>query len=100
MTRSRLEQETIILFNEEENSATIQVYNGRLRRRLEQLHSERPGEVSRDYNGDYIIPKGWIKINPGQILSAEARDKLSKSMKQMRQAQLESQRAERETHTD
>lgn len=75
MKLSRLEQETIIIFNEEEPTATIQTYNGRLKRRLEQIKQNRPNEVSHDYNGDYIIPKGWIKINPKVVLSDEERAK-------------------------
>ena len=94
MNLSRIEQETIIIFNEAEPTAAIQTYNGRLQRRLEQLHAERPETVSRDYNGDYIIPKGWIRINPGRLLSEEQRDKQSKRMKQMRQTQLKSMSAE------
>ena len=81
MNLSRLEQETIIIFNEAEPTAAIQTYNGRLQRRLEQLHAERPDTVSRDYNGDYIIPKGWIKINPKRILSDEERQRLAERLR-------------------
>ena len=65
MALSKLEQETIINFNEAETAATVSARNGRIRRRLEQLERDRPGEVNRDYNGDFLIPKGWIRINPG-----------------------------------
>ena len=87
MNLSRIEQETIFVFNEAESTATVQVYNAKLRRRLEQLERDRPDDVKHDYNGDFIIPKGWIRINPGIILSDEERARKSESMKRIRQAQ-------------
>lgn len=69
MSLTNLEKETIILFNEAEPTASIQIHNPRLRRRLEQIHAARPSEVAIDYNGDYLIPKSWIKINPKRILT-------------------------------
>jgi len=56
MNLSRIEQETIFVFNEAESTATVQVYNAKLRRRLEQLERDRPDDVKHDYNGDFIIP--------------------------------------------
>jgi len=64
MLLSKLEQETIVNFNEAEATASVYTNNGRIRRRLEQLERDRPAEVSRDYKGDFVIPKGWIRINP------------------------------------
>ena len=61
MALSRIEQETIISFNEAEPTASVYAHNGRLRRRLEQLERDRPDEVSRDHAGDFVIPKGWIR---------------------------------------
>jgi len=87
MNLSRIEQETILVFNEAESTATVQVYNAKLHRRLEQLELERPDDVKHDYNGDFIIPKSWIRINPGIILSDEERAKKRENMKRIRQAQ-------------
>ena len=87
MSISRLEQETIINFNEAEALAGVAVYNGRLRRRLEQLILDRPDEVSRDHNGDYLIPKSWIKINPSLKLSEEQLAKKREAMKRVRRTQ-------------
>jgi len=87
MSLSRIEQETIIIFNEAESTACIQVHNGRIRRRLEQIHAERPEDVSIDHDGDYIIPKSWIKINPSIALTEEQRTRRSEHMKRVRQAQ-------------
>lgn len=45
MSISRVEQETVILFNEMEPTASIYTYNGRLKRRLEQISLQFPSEV-------------------------------------------------------
>jgi len=71
----RIEQETIVIFNEEEPTASVQIYNSRLKKKLEKAHAERPSEVFRDAGGDYIIPKSWIKINPTRILSEKERQR-------------------------
>ena len=81
MSLSRIEQETIIIFNEAESTACIQVHNGRIRRRLEQIHAERPEDVSIDHDGDYIIPKSWIKINPKRIVTEEERQRMAQNFK-------------------
>lgn len=81
MKLTNLEKETIILFNEAETTASIQVHSSRLRRRLDQLHAERPEEVSLDHNGDFVIPKGWIKVNPKRIISEKERQRLAKQLK-------------------
>lgn len=44
MSISRLEQETIINFNEAEPTASIYTHNGALKRRLEKLAKERPAD--------------------------------------------------------
>lgn len=87
MSLSRPEQETIINFNEAEAAASVYTHNGRIRRIPEQLGRDRPDEVSRDHNGDFIIPKGWIKINPTRILSEEQLEKKREAMKHARHAQ-------------
>jgi hypothetical protein len=65
---SAYERETIILFNEAEDTAQIDVYNVAMKNQLESLRRERPDEVSftrgDKYSSRYIIPKKWIKINP------------------------------------
>lgn len=69
--RSRLEQETIINFNEEEKVASVYTFNGPLQRRLAKLAEEHPNECKRELDTwqpagsvDYTIPKKWIRINP------------------------------------
>lgn len=77
MNLTSIEKETIIVFNEAESEAAVQTYNGKLTRRLEQLERDRPDEVSRDHQGDYVIPKTWIKINPTRIMTDEQREQLA-----------------------
>lgn len=70
-SRSRLEQETIINFNEEEKIATVFTFNKSLQRRLAKLAEQYPEVCKRDFDTwhpaesvDYTVPKKWIKINP------------------------------------
>lgn len=86
MNLSNFERETIIIFNEAEPNAVIQVHNNRIRRRLEQIEAERPDEVSHDHNGDFVIPKGWIKINPShkRELTDEQREQMGRRLLEAR----------------
>lgn len=76
---SRYEQETIINFNEGEDTASVYTHNKTLLRKLEQLARERPDECrlfKTCRNGqaaEYYIPKRWLKIRPTRILSEEER---------------------------
>ena len=90
--RSRLEQETIFLFNEEEKTASVYTFNKPLQRKLVSLAKERPEECyleqpqnALDGAVEYIIPKKWIKIRPNRILSDEERAALSERAKSMRE---------------
>lgn len=76
MSISRLEQETIINFNEAEPTATIYTHNGALTRKLEALADQRPTEAKRgrafsDGGREYIVPKRWVKVNASRILTEE-----------------------------
>lgn len=69
--RSRLEQETIINFNEEEKVASVYTFNKTLQRRLAKLAEQYPDDCKREFDTwqpegsvDYTVPKKWIKINP------------------------------------
>lgn len=67
MKPTKLEQETIILFNEAEKEASIYTYNGKLKRRLEELSREFPEQVwlkNDDGAGaqTYIIPKNLVSV--------------------------------------
>ena len=77
------ERETIISYNEAEKTANIHTHNKPLRRKLEQLATERPEEcrlekVSRFYEAvDYTVPKAWVKIRPTRVLSEGQRMAMS-----------------------
>lgn len=85
MKLTRYEQETIINFNEGEDTASVYTHNRPLRRRLEQLAQDRLEEcrlfkVSHDDQAvEYYIPKSWIRINPTRILSDEQRAVLAQN---------------------
>lgn len=72
---SRIEQETIILFNEAEAAATIETHNGRLKRKLDRLAAERPDEVTAQDGNDgarkYVVPKRWVTVNAPRVMSDE-----------------------------
>lgn len=81
------ERETIINFNEGEDTASIYTHKKSLRRRLEQLAQERPekcrlhkvshwGEAV-----EYYVPKSWVKITPTRILTNAQREALEKAHK-------------------
>lgn len=90
---SRLEQETIIGFNEAEATASVYTHNGALKRKLEKLARERPADVqlSRRYPEgavEYTIPKRWVKVNAGPVLTEEERERRRERAKATRKAQL------------
>lgn len=78
MSLSRVEQETIILFNEAEATASVYTYNGALKRKLSGLCEDRPEEARQtkdDGRGGltFTVPKRWIKVNASIILTEEQR---------------------------
>lgn len=78
MSISRIEQETVIIFNEEEKTASVYTNNGKLKRKLYGLREQRGDEVqdvSEDSRGGvtFIVPKKWIKVNPSVILTEAQR---------------------------
>lgn len=79
------ERETIINFNEAEDTASVYTHNKALRRKLEKLAQERPGEcrLIKASHGDqaveYYTPKAWIRINPTRQLSEVQRQALEKA---------------------
>ena len=66
---TRLEQETIINFNEAEAAATIYTHNAALCRKLEALADQRPeeakrGRVFKDGGRAYIWDNRWCRWYP------------------------------------
>ena len=87
MNMARYEQETIILFNEEEKTAGIYTHNKVLRQKLEALARDRPEDcrlVKVSHSGravDYAIPKSWIRIVSPRIAS-EAQKEASRKARE------------------
>ena len=75
MNLSLFERETIINYNEAEQTARVYTHNRALRRTLDKLAQERPEDcrvdrVSREgAAADYTIPKAWVKIRPPRVAS-------------------------------
>ncbi|WP_294457091.1 hypothetical protein [uncultured Allofournierella sp.] len=93
MSISRLEQETIINFNEAEPMATIYTHNGALKRKLAKLAKERPADVrhSRSFPEgaeEYVVPKRWVRVNASRILSEAQREAALKNVNAARMAKL------------
>lgn len=88
MSKSREEQETIILYNEADKTASVSTENVALIRKLEKLCEQRQGECIKHerQNGvdEYIVPKKWIKVNPPRQMSAEAKAKAAERMSKLR----------------
>lgn len=88
---SNYERETIINFNEGEDTASIYTHNRGLLRKLERLAQERPkecrlGGAKFTHEGraaEYYIPKGWIRVNPPRAAAP-----LTEEQKQQRREQL------------
>lgn len=67
MSLTPFEQETIILFNEQDQTADVQTYNSDLKRKLFALCESHPEEAahvrSYDQGGMYFtVPKTWLDI--------------------------------------
>ncbi len=67
MKLSRLEQETILLYNEEEPTASVYTHNPRLMRKLKRLARKYPDRVYPDrpvHAGavSYIVPKSFVCV--------------------------------------
>lgn len=79
MPVSKIEQETVILFNEAEAAASVYTYNGALKRKLTGLCATRPTEARQtkdDGRGGltFEVPKRWIKVNASRILTVEQKE--------------------------
>ena len=82
MSISRIEQETVILFNEDEATASVQTYNGTLKRKLAALCESYPEQAQHtrtdEHGGMYFtIPKRWVRVNAGRMLSSEIRAEMA-----------------------
>ena len=78
MKLSKIEQETIINFNEAEGTASVYTHNEALKRQLSELcrsHSEQVRQTDANRWGGLTIelPKKWLKVSPPRVLSPAQR---------------------------
>lgn len=88
MSLTKIEQETIMSFNEAEGKARVYTHNAALQKKLKQLQGKFPAEVifeREEPNGGafYTIPKRWFKIATPRALSNEERARLSAHAKEV-----------------
>jgi hypothetical protein len=80
---SPIERETIMLFNEAENTAEIETHNIVLKRRLAEICLEHPDEVKmvkKDRQADvYVFPKKWFKLSPPRKISDKHKKQLEEA---------------------
>ncbi len=82
---TNLEKETIITFNEAEQTAEVFTYRPSLIRQLEGLAEERPTEAARvkanaEGGVTYIVPKTWVRIKPKRIMSEAQKEAAAKAI--------------------
>lgn len=86
MALTKEEKETIITFDESNDTATIYTHTAHIQRQMEQLAAQRPDRCSlvRCFEGgaaEYNFPKKWFRIYPERILTADARAALAERLK-------------------
>lgn len=79
MKLSRIEQETIINFNEAEGAASIYTHNTALKERLLGLCQSYPEQVRQTADNGrggltFELPKKWLKVTPPRVLSPAQRE--------------------------
>ena len=88
MSLTRAEMETIIIFNEEDKTANVFTYNKKFIKKLKEAESNKPNEcivknVGYDGSFTFSIPKKWVKINPGRVMTEEQKKILSERAKRL-----------------
>lgn len=62
MELSRYEQETIILYNQAEQTASVYTHDPKLLKKLARLNKEYPQQIRPDGPNTYLVPKGCVLI--------------------------------------
>lgn len=79
---SPVERETIILFNDEETTATVETCNKTWKNKMRALCAESADcslVFADEHCERYLIPKTWVKVQKPRSLSDEQRRKLQDS---------------------
>ena len=84
--KTRLEQESVILFNEEESTAQIYTHNKRMKKRLSDFCDKYPEEfrLKCDDGGGaqtFIFPKKRVAITSPRKLSPDQKEKARRNLK-------------------
>ena len=90
------ERETIIVFDEQHDTAEVFTYNARLSRRLRELCKQRPSDaqLTKDNSSGgltFHCPKAWIRINPtreSKPLTDEQKAKMRERMSEINKVRL------------
>lgn len=85
------EKETIINYNAAEKVASIYTHDRSLIRKLMDLAKTREDIVIEYGNEDcasFIVPKKWIKVNAGRILTDEERSARAERMRNIKSAKI------------
>ena len=86
MNLSRQEQETIILFNEAEQEATVYTHNKALQRRLDGFCTENPRCTLEKMDGSaktYKVPKKYISVRRTPLYTEETRAKMANNAREI-----------------
>jgi len=85
---SRIERETVILYNEAEPTAEIEASNAAMKRRLASIQQKHPEHITLvrrdDYADSYTFPKSWVKIIPPRMASEKQREHLKNARANIR----------------
>lgn len=87
---TKIEQETIILFNEEEQTAEVYTFNDTLKARLKKLSKTDSNVKDITHKSDYensktySLPKEYIRIVTARNVSEEERKRRAENMRNIR----------------
>lgn len=96
MQLSKYEQETIITFNEAEQTASVYTHNRAMRTKLDKLAEERPEDCKVErvtqsrQSIEFLIPKSWVHIYPPRKsapLTEERKEQLREQLSAVRRGQ-------------
>lgn len=80
------ERETIINYNDLEQTASVYTCNTALKKKLSKLYEEYPEQTQKirenEDSVEYIIPKKWVKISPPRKVSDETKEAAKKRLQE------------------
>ena len=76
MKLTKIEMETIILFNEEESMAEIYTHNVKLQNRFNKFIEKNPKIMTKKDKNTFILPKKSLRIMPIPPISEDRKEKM------------------------